>query len=962
MSVYIFGTPLRGEVFGKYENQDEITNKPIRSLFWNKDNYQLSKVIYGINSDFVGLTANNEIIILKYNSNRIEKLEGRYSDITKGTYHYLATSLNKKKVFSWTYFSNGSSSYQLGHGNTTQYSIPTEISYFNNKKIKQILCSTSNTFVLLENGFLYGCGRNRNYSLGNYNSGPITQFQQIITNCKLIPEINFSEAMLYLNSNNNLMGFGSNEYYNLGNGYNQTTYSQQNCMNNVFLKKIILHSQSSLLLTTKGEIYSTGNSPFNGRNSKITSFMALNLPKIIDITCSSNTVVCLDEFGYIHCWGNDLPTSLRKSNSTINKTSFKMINSKIFLSLTGSFSCYFICPNKPYYSDMYHKRIVQNENLEKLLKEPKRITLLNSPFVDFNIDTLIQRKGKIMILCCNEKQIGLLQINNLGNKKEIEISEEQRFIEMTCLLQNKSPKKFLFSIKKIFFNENKDELYLILINQTNNLQLLRFSFSKNNNDLEYNEKEILNIGLLQNIINSEYFTNILFQSTQNELLLTTSDGKMFFLDVELKELIEFPLKTEIKIEKNNIILLGKEEEIFFILGNKGMFYLNKFGIIQKINEQNSYTTPFFISKNQSFLFHYGDMLYLILNQIELWKYDLKGKNWEVEPTNFPHGIDSFLIFGGKLFFISYNGLFEKLISTSDPKKTEIKLVNKKIKKFRSGNCLEYMITVKDKNNFLLQGKDLIDISFDVQRNNKIIKKKELKKTLKIDDQESSEKIIIQYKPTITGKYHLMVKINQLKKFTQAYEWVVSPSKPYINNYYFEEYPKLKKNICLSGFIFNKTLSFHMIFQDIFHNKIHAKKMSRKNIPIFKISELPNIQSKKELDLVKVEESDSEESDSEEYTSDSEEFNNELFYQVKKGQKLEDGRLKYDIKLPNVGFYQCSVLIQQTDLIMSPFMIEVLKGDSSDSINMNNKKITKNPDLSKTKKKNNSIKFEIEKEN
>eukprot|EP01084_Bolivina_argentea_P239776 402939_1 len=112
----------------------------------------------------------------KVNTIRQIPIQTQFMDIYCGNKHTLALDCNGE-IWSWGYGEFG----QLGHGDSKNRYIPTEIQYFmnNNIKIKHICCGTWHSLALSNVNKIYTFGGNVNYQCGNNNNKDA-----------LIPELN----------------------------------------------------------------------------------------------------------------------------------------------------------------------------------------------------------------------------------------------------------------------------------------------------------------------------------------------------------------------------------------------------------------------------------------------------------------------------------------------------------------------------------------------------------------------------------------------------------------------------------------------------------------------------------------------------------------------------------------------------------------------------------------------------
>ncbi|MDY3777872.1 MAG: hypothetical protein SOZ53_03325 [Candidatus Onthovivens sp.] len=116
----------------------------------------------------------------------------------------------------------------LGSGDTTNKNTFTQITT-NANDIKEICCGYNHTFILKNDGTLWGCGLNAHGQLGLGDTTHRYAFTQVTTNTNNIKEIYCGDCYtLILKNDGTLWGCGYNGYGNLGSGdtTNRTTFTQ----------------------------------------------------------------------------------------------------------------------------------------------------------------------------------------------------------------------------------------------------------------------------------------------------------------------------------------------------------------------------------------------------------------------------------------------------------------------------------------------------------------------------------------------------------------------------------------------------------------------------------------------------------------------------------------------------------------------------------------------------------------
>ena len=152
---------------------------------------------------------------------------------------------------------------QLGLGDTTNRTTFTQIT-ININDIKEIYCGGYHTFILKNDGTLWGCGDNSKGQLGLGDITKKTTFTQITTNTDNIKEIYCGGYHTFILENDGVLwGCGWNSYGQLGLGdtNDRTTFTQVTT-NTDDIKSIYHDSHYTLILKNDGTLWSTGHNGF----------------------------------------------------------------------------------------------------------------------------------------------------------------------------------------------------------------------------------------------------------------------------------------------------------------------------------------------------------------------------------------------------------------------------------------------------------------------------------------------------------------------------------------------------------------------------------------------------------------------------------------------------------------------------------------------------------------------------
>ena len=171
-----------------------------------------------------------------------------------GWYHTIILK-NDGTLWGCGYNING----ELGLGDSShRYTFTQAITNVND--IKSVYCNAGNTFILKNDGTLWGTGWNGYGNLGLGDTNGRTTFTQIITNTDNIKEIycGFYHTFI-LKNDSTLWGCGYNEYcqLGLGDGYNRTTFTQVT-INADNIKQIYCGYGHTLILKNDGTLLGTG--------------------------------------------------------------------------------------------------------------------------------------------------------------------------------------------------------------------------------------------------------------------------------------------------------------------------------------------------------------------------------------------------------------------------------------------------------------------------------------------------------------------------------------------------------------------------------------------------------------------------------------------------------------------------------------------------------------------------------
>ena len=169
--------------------------------------------------------------------------------------------------------------------------------------IKQIETADGNTtFVLYDNGELYGCGDNKYGQQGDGTTNTVKTFTKRADGVK---DVDCSDdTTFYLTTTGELYGCGNNQYGQQGDGTTANVGTFTKRAENV--EKIYISRISTFYLTTTGELYGCGynsdGQQGDGTTTKVKTFTK-RADGVKDASCSSNTTFYLTTTGELYGCG-----------------------------------------------------------------------------------------------------------------------------------------------------------------------------------------------------------------------------------------------------------------------------------------------------------------------------------------------------------------------------------------------------------------------------------------------------------------------------------------------------------------------------------------------------------------------------------------------------------------------------------------------------------------------------------
>ena len=152
---------------------------------------------------------------------------------------------------------------QLGLGDKNNRTTFTQITT-NGNNVKSIYCGGNHTFILKNDGTLWGCGYNDEGQLGLGDKTNRTTFTQITTNTDNIKEIycGYSHTII-LKNDGTLWGCGNNGYGQLGLGDGSSRYTFTRITTNADnIKSVCCGESHTIILKDDGTLWGCGNNKF----------------------------------------------------------------------------------------------------------------------------------------------------------------------------------------------------------------------------------------------------------------------------------------------------------------------------------------------------------------------------------------------------------------------------------------------------------------------------------------------------------------------------------------------------------------------------------------------------------------------------------------------------------------------------------------------------------------------------
>ena len=216
---------------------------------------------------------------------------------------------------------------QLGLGDTTNRKTFTEITT-NADNVKSVYCGGYHTFILENDGTLWGTGRNSNGQLGLGDGNNRTTFTEITTNVDDIKTINCGEYYTFILKNDGtLWSCGENDYGQLGLGdkTSKTTFTKITT-NTDDIKSVCCGFYQTFILKNDGTLWGCGRNNYGqlglGDGYERTTFTEIttNADDVKLVDCGKYHTLILKNDGTLWSCGDNYEGELGLGDTTNRKT------------------------------------------------------------------------------------------------------------------------------------------------------------------------------------------------------------------------------------------------------------------------------------------------------------------------------------------------------------------------------------------------------------------------------------------------------------------------------------------------------------------------------------------------------------------------------------------------------------------------------------------------------------------
>ncbi|MDB0438048.1 hypothetical protein C4R89_00665 [Clostridioides difficile] len=273
--------------------------------------------------DIKYMLANAYVNYAVTNSNKIY-FTGNNRDYTTGCKDFI----NDDYFYTWNGYKD--SDYigynkSINVGNTT-YLLKEDGDYLIFNKGDKLACSNQCTFILKNNGTLYGTGFNAYYELGLGNSNKVTTFTYIAHGVKDI--ICGGNHIILIKYDGTVWGIGKNDYGQLGIGnYNNVSKFYKINIDNV--KQVSCGANYTAIIKNDGTLWVTGDNDKGqlglNHTTSVSSFTKVDIDNVKQVSCGLKHTAIIKYDGSVYGTGSNSQGQLGFDNTNVYKI-FTILN------------------------------------------------------------------------------------------------------------------------------------------------------------------------------------------------------------------------------------------------------------------------------------------------------------------------------------------------------------------------------------------------------------------------------------------------------------------------------------------------------------------------------------------------------------------------------------------------------------------------------------------------------------
>ena len=192
---------------------------------------------------------------------------------------------------------------QLGLNNTNNKTSFTQVTPNINNDVKQIVCGSTHTFILKNDGSIWSCGYNYNGQLGLGDPANKTMFLKVTTNINNdVKQIACGEYHTFILKNDGSIwscGYNNSGQLGLGDTTQRSTFTQVTTNINNDVKQIVCGSTHTFILKTNGTLWACGYNGYGQLGLNDTTNRNTFTQVTTNINNDVKQVICGDEHTFI---------------------------------------------------------------------------------------------------------------------------------------------------------------------------------------------------------------------------------------------------------------------------------------------------------------------------------------------------------------------------------------------------------------------------------------------------------------------------------------------------------------------------------------------------------------------------------------------------------------------------------------------------------------------------------------